>query len=91
MSDFNYDHWWSLHLRVAKGELLSEAEQVEYRRGQTHLDDQVELPGDDTLSYLRTLRAAINRATAVHVAHTARSANLATEIATLETAYQGLT
>ena len=91
MSDFDYDQWWSLHLRLAKGEPLSEAEQVEYHLGQTRLDDPEDIPGEDISSCLRTLRAAISRAAARHAVLTARSTDLATQIAALETAYQGLT
>ncbi len=87
MSEFDYDTWWALHLRVAKGESLSEQETAEYESGLKHLEGQP--TGDDeALVYLRSLRAAISRAATLHTALTARSVALDSEIALLESAYQ---
>ncbi len=91
MAEFDYERWWSLHLRMAKGENLSEQEQVEYDLGQQLLDEQPELSNLDTLDHLRTLRSAIDRATSLHAGLTARSAELDKKIAGLEVTYQRLT
>ena len=91
MADFNYDRWWSLHLRMAKGETLTEQEENEYWLGQQLLDRQPELPDSDTLLHLRTLRTAINRTSVLHADLTNRSAELDRKIAALEAVYQGLT
>lgn len=91
VADFNYDRWWSLHLRMAKGETLTEQEENEYRLGQQLLDGQPELPDNDTLLHLRTLRTAINRTSVLHADLTNRSAELDRKIAVLEAVYQGLT
>ena len=42
MPDFDYDRWWLLHLRVSKGDVLSENEQSEYRLGLRILDGEDE-------------------------------------------------
>jgi hypothetical protein len=91
MPDFDFDGWWSLHLRVAKGETLSEQEQNDYQEGLDHLDDQPETAEDDTLAYLRTLRASINRAAALRTELMERGSELDVKIARLEEAYQQLT
>ncbi|MCB0047579.1 MAG: hypothetical protein KDD92_19315 [Caldilineaceae bacterium] len=87
MSEFEYEDWWALHLRVAKGEPLSEQETTVYESGLTHLEGQP--TGDDeALTYLRSLRAAIGRAAALHKELAARSADLDKRIVVLESAYQ---
>lgn len=87
MSEFDYETWWALHLRVAKGESLSEQETTDYESGLNHLEGQP--AGDEeALIYLRSLRSAISRATALHADLTARSVALDSEIAVLESAYQ---
>ena len=71
MPDFDYEAWWSLHLRVAKGEALSAQEEQAYQAGLGHLDSQTEALEGDTILYLRTLRAAISRAADQHATLTA--------------------
>ncbi len=60
MSEFDYESWWALHLRIAKGESLSAQETTAYESGLIHLEGQA-AGTDETLTYLRSLRAAINR------------------------------
>jgi multidrug resistance efflux pump len=91
VSNFDYDHWWSLHLRVAKGENLSTQEQRDYELGLGQLDSQSESSESDTIAYLRSLRAAINRALNLHAELTARSAELDRKIVALESNYQRIT
>lgn len=38
--------WWSLHLRVAKGETLSESEKTEYETHRAHFDSLPEQPSE---------------------------------------------
>ncbi|MBI1294319.1 hypothetical protein GC175_05095 [bacterium] len=84
MPDFDYEAWWSLQLRVAKGETLLAQEAQAYQAGLGDLDSQTEPVEGDTVLYLRTLRAAISRAADQHATLTARSAELDTKIAALE-------
>ncbi len=91
MAGLNYERWWSLHLRVAKGEPLSEQERIEYDLGQRLLDEQPEFSGGDTLDHLRTLRTAIDRASSLHAELTTRSAELDKKIDGLEVTFQRLT
>jgi hypothetical protein len=89
--EFNYEQWWSLHLRVARGESLSTQEEQAYQLGLSHLDGETESVEGDTILYLRTLRSAIGRASNQHATLSARSAELDTKIAALESRYQRLT
>lgn len=91
MSDFDYEQWWSLHLRMARGERLSVQEEQVYQKGLSHLDSQTEPVEGDTIRYLRTLRSAITRASSDHEDLTVRSAELDTKIAALESRYQRVT
>lgn len=91
MQNLEYEHWWSLHLRVAKGETLSPQEECDYATGLGQLDGDTAATDGETITYLRTLRAAINRAASLHTDLTARSADLDRKIAALETDYQRLT
>ncbi len=91
MPDFDYEQWWSLHLRVAKGESLSAQEDQAYQTGLSQLDSQQASVEGETILYLRTLRSAIGRASRRHAEMTARSTELDTKIAALESRYQRLT
>ena len=90
MSNLEYERWWSLHLRVAKGETLSAQEESDYATGLSQLDGETAATDGETISYLRTLRAAINRAMRLHTELTSRSADLDKKIAELEANYQRL-
>ena len=83
MSEFDYESWWALHLRVAKGESLSAHETTAYESGLIHLEGQP-AGADETLTYLRSLRAAINRAAAIHKELAVRSVDLDRKIVALE-------
>jgi len=91
MANLEYERWWSLHLRVAKGETLSSLEEDDYAIGLSQLDSEAAATDGETVSYLRTLRAAINRASKLHTELTTRSVDLDRKIAALEANYQRLT
>lgn len=91
MSNLEYERLWSLHLRVAKGETLSPQEEREYAIGLSELDSETAATDGKTVTYLRTLRAAINRAVSLHTELTVHSADLDQKIAVLEANYQRLT
>lgn len=91
MTNLEYERWWSLHLRVAKGETLSPQDEREYTTGLSQLDSETASTDGETITYLRTLRAAINRAVSLHTELTTRSAELDRKIVGLETNYQRLT
>lgn len=88
MSNLEYEQWWSLHLRVAKGETLSPQEESDYATGLSQLDGETAATNGETVNYLRTLRTAINRAVSLHTELTARSADLDRKILALEARYQ---
>ena len=90
MPDIDYERWWLLHLRVAKKETLSEQEQIGYLAGLSHFDSQADLP-PHTNAYLRTLRAAIERASTLHAELLAKSTELDRRIGVLETSYHQAT
>ena len=91
MTDFNYEHWWELHVRNAQGELLSVEEQTEHTAGQAILDSQDAIADSDTFTLLRILRSSIGRATHRHAELSAYSEELEQKIAILELNYQRLT
>ena len=88
MPDIDYEHWWLLHPRVAEKETLSEQEQVGYLAGLSHFDSQADLPIPHTNIYLRTLRAAIERASTLHAELSAKSTELDRRIRVLEASYR---
>jgi predicted RNase H-like nuclease (RuvC/YqgF family) len=92
MDDQIYQHWWQLHVRVARGEKLSPLEQMEYDRGLQVLDreERQELEAGDRAG-LRKLRAQIEQLQTENVQLRARSARLDRQIRTLERAYGKLT
>ncbi len=91
MATSDYERWWQLHLRVARGETLSAPEQVVYQAGLDPLDHEEAQGEPEGLVALRTLRAQIERQTAVHAQRVGRSAQLDPQIAALERTYQQLT
>ena len=91
MAEFNYERWWSLHLRAVKGDPLSEQEQIDYNLGLDLLNEESEMVDSATLDRLRTLRSAIDRATTLHGELSARSAALDNMIDRLEATFQRLT
>lgn len=91
MTSFDYDAWWSLHLRVAKGERLSAQEERAYQAGLHQIEEQAQSADDMTITYLRSLRAAIVRASNLHAELTDRRAELDQQIITLEANYRRVT
>ena len=91
MKSSEYDLWWQLHLRVARGETLSAEEQADYQTGLDRLDlEEAQIEPED-VSALRAARAQIEKQTAVHTQMLVRRAQLERQIAALESAYQQLT
>jgi hypothetical protein len=60
----DYERWWQLHLRVARGETLSAPEQVAYQAGLDQLDQEEAQGEPEGLVALRILRTQIERQTA---------------------------
>ncbi|MCY2991362.1 MAG: hypothetical protein NTY19_26335 [Planctomycetota bacterium] len=48
--------WWALHVRVSRGEMLSEEQRITYEKGLKELHDEESLAD---LSVLRQTRAAV--------------------------------
>ncbi len=92
MDDKTYQHWWRLHVRVARGERLSPLEQMEYDRGLLAFDreERRELESGATAA-LRQLRAQIEALETENAQLRASSARLDRQIRTLEKAYGKLT
>ncbi|MBI3960502.1 MAG: hypothetical protein HY328_16955 [Chloroflexi bacterium] len=91
MTDFNYERWWELHVRSAKGEALTVEDQTEYNAGQAILDSQDTIVDSDIFTRLRILRSTIQRAAHRHAELSAYSEELDQKIAVLESNYQRLT
>lgn len=92
MDEKTYKQWWQLHLRVARGETLTPAEQIEYDTGLEALDkEEKEQLQPDSLNALRRLRTQVEQLQSTHAHLSAESARLDKRIAILEKAYQALT
>ena len=92
MNKKRYERWWQLHVRVARGESLSAAEQVLYDAGLADLDAEDKAQWEDAnLALLRRLKEEIERLESTHAQLQARSHRLDRQIWTLEGAYMGLT
>lgn len=92
MTDFEYQQWWQLHIRISRNETLNAAEQVLYRAGIDELDQdeaaQLQLA---SLTNLRQLRNQVQLLTQGLTGLTTRSEHLNRRIADLEQTYQQLT
>ena len=92
MDEEEYQRWWQLHLRVARGETLDPAEEAEYNAGLETLDQEEKAQFDQNgLTRLRRLRAQVEQLRATHSQLLAKSARLDEQIAALEGAYRSLT
>jgi hypothetical protein len=58
MDEDEYKAWWNLHIRVARGETLTQAEQQVYEAGVQSLDREERISGD--LTRLKALRARVS-------------------------------
>jgi chromosome segregation ATPase len=74
--------WWSLHLRKARGESLSEEEQAAYEAGLRILEQGESYPG--AVAELRRLRAEVTRLEAECAELEAQRGALDEQIAALE-------
>jgi hypothetical protein len=84
MDEQTYDKWWSLHVRVAKGETLGGEEQAIYLEGQRSLRSSSAPEGQ--LDLLRRTRADIRAMEADREQLDARRSQLRDRIAVLEMA-----
>ena len=84
MDKQTYDKWWSLHVRVAKGETLGAEEQAIYLVGQRSLRNNS--APDGSLDRLRRTRADIKSMEADREQLDARRSQLRDRIAILEMA-----
>jgi hypothetical protein len=92
MTEAEYQQWWQLHIRVARGEPLADAEQVLYRAGMDALDhEEAERLPLASLANLRQLRQQIQLLTQSLAQLTIRSELLSSRITVLEQTYQQLT
>jgi hypothetical protein len=57
MTEQEYQAWWQLHVRMARGETLSHEEKARYEAGAKELDAAEKYPS--TFERLRTMRARI--------------------------------
>ena len=87
MSDFDYEHWWGLHLRNAKGEVLTGPEKAEYVAGLAIVEGEEPIIDSDIAARLRALRATVGRAVERHAELVSRSQALGQKIAALELQY----
>lgn len=92
MRNSEYQQWWEYHIRVARGETLSETEAAVYQAGLEKLDrEEAAVLQPASLQSLRQLRSQIQQKTE-HLAQLARcSDRLTQQIAMLEQNYQQLT
>lgn len=91
MGKFEYEEWWQLHLRVAKGESLNAEELGLYNRGleEQHLAE--EDINQDLIEHLRQLRGQLDQLIVKNDLLHKQQNQLDQKIAVLESAYQTLT
>jgi hypothetical protein len=82
MNASDYKAWWGIHVRVARGERLTAAEQAAYEAGARRLDEAEVIQGD--ISRLRQTRAAAAAAEAECASLRLRRDDLDRQIAVLE-------
>ena len=80
-----------MHLRNAKGEVLTGPEGTEYAAGLVIVDGEEPVIDSDTFARLRALRSTVGRAVERHAELVSRSQALGQKIAALELRYQKLT
>ena len=92
MTKVEYEQWWNFHLRVARGEMLSDEEAVIYQRGLEKLDsEEATTLQSASLDALRQLRSQIQQKMDHLTQLTRRNEQLTQQIAELEQTYQQLT
>lgn len=92
MTEAEYQQWWQLHIRTARGELLNETDQKSYRAGVDKLDrEEAANVQFGALANLRQLRQQVQLLTQNLAQLTAQNELLAQRIAVLEQTYQQLT
>ncbi len=84
MDQETYQHWWALHLRVARGEPLTPEERAAYDNGLAELDQRETMPRVGETA--RAMRATVAALAAEHAVLAARRQELDAEIARLEAA-----
>lgn len=91
MGTIEYEQWWQLHLRMAKGETLSDEEFSAYNSG---LEEQHLAENDineDLVKQLQQLRGHLDELAEENSSLHRQQEQLDQKIATLESAYQSLT
>ncbi len=88
MPDFDYERWWSLHLRLATGKQLTDDENTEYEHGLQRLEQEESQINAEPLENLRLPRAAIERAQTLHTELLMKSGELEQNILQMEAAFQ---
>ena len=92
MNEAAYREWWTLHLRVAKGEILSRGEQANYETGRQTLREEERI--ETSLIQLRQTREEIRNLEAererLHAQQHLRERVMALEAALSESAKQAL-
>jgi len=92
MDQAAYQHWWQLHIRVARGDGLNASELALYEAGVAELDAEEQAQWEDAnIERLRQLKAAVDRLEATHAQLQAKNQQLDRRIWTLEGAYMSLT
>lgn len=91
MPQFDYESGWQLHLRTAKGEILTGEEEAMYQVGNAYLNaEEINSSGDEWFA-LRSLRIQIEHLNQIHSGLVERSVQLDAEIAIVEETFQQLT
>lgn len=91
MAEFDYEQWWRLHVRVARGESLSAVENVTYRSGLNHLESSEAPVDQDIMATLQALQKQIEQLSQEHASLMMRSLQLDQKLAALEATYQSMT
>jgi len=92
MNSLEYQHWWQLHLRIAKGESLAPQEREVYQTGLDLLDrEEATQLNAVALNTLRILRSQVQRLNQIHANLSLQSLQLSEKIDVLELAYKQLT
>ncbi len=91
METIEYEQWWQLHLRMAKGETLSEEKLSLYNNGLAEQHLAEEDINEDLVKRLQQLRGQLNKLAEGNSSLHRQQEQLDQKIAVLESAYQNLT
>jgi hypothetical protein len=91
VTDHEHQHWWQLHVRVARGEQLNKQEMENYAAGLEQLDQEEISIGVEIPLQLLDSRTRIDHLRRVYDGLAAESHELDRHIEAAETIYQQLT